>query len=238
MRDNSSVSRSDPAPTMNENHPFIPYRPARLPLETSRARAVEFFATLGARRSVRAFSADPVPRDLVETIVATASTAPSGAHKQPWTFVAVSNPATKAAIRAAAEAEEKVNYESRFPDEWKSDLAPLGTDFVKEHLTTAPWVIVVFAQRYALRPDGSKGKHYYVPESVGIAVGMLLAAATVAGLATLVHTPSPMAFLASCLGRPANEAAFAVIPLGFPASNCTVPDLARKPLSEVLVVVP
>jgi nitroreductase len=221
---------------MSDNHPFIPYRPQRLPIESSRRRASEFLSVLEGRRSVRAFSPDPVPRDLVETIIQAASTAPSGAHKQPWTFVAVSDPATKAAIREAAEAEEKFNYETRFSDEWRRDLAPLGTDFVKEHLTLAPWLVVVFEQRYALREDGSKGKHYYVPESVGIAVGMLLSAATVAGLSTLVHTPSPMAFLGKCLQRPANESAFALIPLGYPAPECRVPDLKRKPLGEVLVV--
>ncbi len=217
---------------------FVPYRPPRLPLEESLSRARAFRATLDGRRSVRMFAPDPVPRELVETIVAAASTAPSGAHKQPWTFVAISDPATKRKIREAAEAEERINYESRFSDEWKTDLAPLGTDFVKEHLTVAPWVIVVFEQRYRLRPDGTKGKHYYVAESVGIAVGMLLSAATVAGLSTLVHTPSPMGFLGKCLMRPPNETAFAVVPLGYPAPDCRVPDLVRKPLGEVMVVDP
>jgi len=217
---------------------FVPFRPARLPLDESLRRAREFHRVLDGRRSVRAFSDEPIPRELVERLVATASTAPSGAHKQPWTFVAVSDPATKVRIREAAEREERINYEQRFPEEWKRDLAPLGTDFVKEHLTTAPWVVVVFEQRWGTQPDGSRAKHYYVVESVGIAVGMFLAAATVAGLATLTHTPSPMGFLGRLLGRPESERAFAVIPLGYPAADCTVPDLKRKPLPEVLVVDP
>lgn len=212
---------------------FVPYRPIRLPVEESRRRAEEFYRTLDARRSVRQFSWDPVPRELIEKLVATASTAPSGAHKQPWTFVAISDPELKRKIREAAEAEEKVNYETRMSEEWKRDLAPLGTDFVKEHLTDAPWIVVVFEQSYGLKPDGSKSKNYYVVESVGIAVGMFLAAATVAGLCTLVHTPSPMGFLREILGRPENEKAFAVIPLGYAASGCSVPDLRRKPLPEV-----
>lgn len=220
---------------MKEPH-FVPYRPVRLPVEESRRRANDFYRTLDGRRSVRQFSTDPVPRDLVETLVATASTAPSGAHKQPWTFVAVSDPELKRKIREAAEAEEKINYETRMSEEWKRDLAPLGTDFVKEHLTDAPWIVVVFEQSYALRSDGSKGKHYYVVESVGIAVGMFVAAATVAGLCTLVHTPSPMGFLREILGHPENEKAFAVIPLGYAAPHCEVPNLGRKAISEVLQV--
>ena len=221
--------------TRNLGPVFVPYRPKRLPVGESLARAERFYRTLDGRRSVRRFSSEPVPRRLVERLIATASTAPSGAHKQPWTFVAVSDPALKAAIRRAAEAEERINYERRFTEEWKRDLAPLGTDFVKEHLTAAPWVIVVFQQNYALRPDGTRGKHYYVVESVGIAAGMLLAAATVAGLATLVHTPSPMGFLSRILRRPPNEKAFAVIPLGYPARSCRVPRLRRKALSQVAV---
>lgn len=214
--------------------PFVPYRPVRFPVEESQRRAEEFYRMLDGRRSVRSFSKDPVPRKLVETLVATASTAPSGAHKQPWTFVAVSDPELKRKIREAAEAEEKINYETRMSQEWKSDLAPLGTDFVKEHLTDAPWIVVVFEQSYALRPDGSKGKHYYVVESVGIAVGMFIAAATVAGLSTLVHTPSPMGYLREVLDRQKNERAFAVIPVGYAASDCTVPNLKRKELQNVL----
>lgn len=217
---------------------FVPYRPPRVSPADGLRRARRLHRILERRRSVRAFSDRPVPRALIEQLVATASTAPSGAHKQPWTFVAVSDPDTKARIREAAEREERINYERRFSEEWKRDLAPLGTDFVKDHLTTAPWVVVVFEQRWARKPDGSRGKHYYVVESVGIAVGMFLAAATVAGLATLTHTPSPMGFLGRLLGRPENERGFAVIPLGYPAAGCRVPDLKRKSLAEVLVVDP
>ena len=217
---------------------FVPYAPPRLPVVESRRRADEFLAVLDGRRSIRRFSTDPVPRDLLDRVIASASTAPSGAHKQPWTFVAISDPAIKARLRAAAEAEERQNYDRRFSEEWKRDLAPFGTDFVKEHLTDAPWVVVVFEQRYAMRPDGTRGLHYYVTESVGIAVGMLLAACAVAGLSTLVHTPSPMAFLSESLGRPENERAFCVIPVGYAPPGVTVPDLRRKPLDEILVVDP
>ncbi len=216
----------------------VPYRPRRLPVEESLRRARALHETLEGRRSVRAFAPDPVPRELLEIMIASASTAPSGAHKQPWTFVAVSDSETKARIRAAAEEEERANYAWRMPEEWKRDLAPLGTDAVKEHLTTAPWVVVVFAQTFELRPDGSHGKNYYVTESVGIALGMLLASAASAGLATLVHTPSPMRFLGELLRRPPNEKAFAIVPIGYPAADCAVPDLARKPLDRVLLVDP
>ena len=217
---------------------FVLHHPPTIPADEALRRAAAFLAVLDARRSVRAFAERPVPRELLEVCVRAASTAPSGAHKQPWTYVAVSDPVTKAAIRAAAEEVERENYASRFPDEWKEDLAPLGTDFVKEHLTDAPWVVVVFQQEFALRPDGTVGKHYYVAQSVGVSVGMFLAVCTVAGLATLVHTPSPMQFLARILGRPRNEKAFAVIPVGYPADDCVVPDLSRKPLADVLVVNP
>ena len=209
---------------------FVPYRPPRLPIDESRRRAADFHAVLEGRRSIRRFSTEPVPRDVLERLISTAGTAPSGAHKQPWTFVAITDAATKARLRVAAEAEERTNYERRFSDEWRRDLAPFGTDFVKEHLTEAPWVVVVFEQRYAMRPDGSRGLHYYVTESVGIAVGMFLAAAAVAGLSTLVHTPSPMGFLSELLGRPENERAFAVIPVGYAPPAVTVPDLKRKTL--------
>ena len=218
--------------------PFVPYGPPRLPLDVSRRRADAFHAVLDGRRSVRQFSRDPVPRDLLERLVAAASTAPSGAHMQPWTFVAISDPGLKQRLREAAEAEERINYEKRFPKEWLEDLAPFGTDFVKEHLTDAPWVVVVFEQRHGWAPGGGTRKHYYVTESVGIAVGMFLAAATVAGLSTLVHTPSPMSFLSKVLARPSNESAFCVIPVGYPAEGARVPDLSRKRLDAVLVVDP
>jgi nitroreductase len=206
-----------------------------------RARAADFYAELERRRTVREFARDPVTLDIVETCVATASTAPSGAHQQPWTFVIVSDPATKAAMREAAEAEERRNYAERMSAEWRSALEPLGTDAVKTHITDAPHVIVVFAQSYGLEPDASepsgkrRRKHYYVDESVGIAVGFLLAALHHAGLATLTHTPSPMGFLRDLLGRPENERAWVLIPVGYPAPDAQVPDIHRKPLDAVCV---
>ncbi len=181
------------------------------------------------------FSTEPVPYELIENAVATAATAPSGAHAQPWTFVVVSDPALKAAIREAAEAEERRSYESRMPDDWLRALRRLGTDDVKAHLTDAPYLIVVFAQAHYAGPDGYSRKHYYVQESVGIACGLLLASLQRAGLATLTHTPSPMGFLREILDRPRNERPYLVIPVGYPAEDATVPDIERKPLHEVLI---
>ncbi|MET8848863.1 nitroreductase family protein [Amycolatopsis sp. NPDC004625] len=215
-------------------HP-VPYRPARLPDAEALARAAALRQRMEARRSVRMFSPDPVPERAVLDAIAVASTAPSGAHQQPWTFVLVTDPAVRRRIREAAEAEEQLSYDGRLGDEWLAALRPLGTDAVKPHLTDAPYLIVVFQQRFALDGDGGVRKHYYVDESVGIAVGMLLTALQVAGLAALTHTPSPMRFLGELLGRPRNEKAFAVIPVGYPADDCVVPDLHRKPLDEVLV---
>ena len=207
----------------------------RMGTEKQLARSAAFLASMRRRRTVRHFSVEPVPWQLVENAIATAATAPSGAHQQPWTFVAVADPALKGRIRRAAEQEERRSYEGRMSAEWLEALRPLGTDWRKPHLEDAPWLVVVFEQAYALRPDGSKVKHYYVRESVGIAVGLLLASLHEAGLATLTHTPSPMGFLREALRRPANERAFCVIPVGYPAAGATVPDLARKPLDEVLV---
>ncbi len=203
-----------------------------------RQRGEDFLALMTRRRSVRMFADHPVSRTLIELAVAAASTAPSGAHKQPWCFVAVSDPATKAKIREAAEEEERVNYlDNRMNDEWQEALAPLGTDHHKEFLEVAPWVVVLFEQRYELRPDGERRKNYYVKESVGIAAGMFVTALHTMGLATLPHTPSPMAFLAHVLGRPDNERAFAMFPVGYPLPGVRVPDLRRKALDDVLVVV-
>lgn len=214
---------------------FVPYTLPKLSDEASLRRVQEFRASLDTRRSVRQFSRDPVSRAVIEEVLAAAGTAPSGAHKQPWTFVAISDPALKQRIRDVAEEEERRFYGELAPQQWLDDLAPLGTDWHKTHLTDAPWLIVVFAQEYAMRDDGSKGKHYYVNESVGIAVGFLLAAIRQAGLASLTHTPSPMAFLRTELGRPANERAYVVIPVGYPAPGCKVPDLKRKPLDQFTV---
>jgi iodotyrosine deiodinase len=212
----------------------VPYRPHRMPTPESLRAAAELRERMEQRRSVRAFSPDPVPEQLVLDAIAVAATAPSGAHQQPWTFVLVTDPEVRARIRAAAESEEQVSYAGRLGDEWLAALRPLGTDEHKPHLTDAPYLIVVFQQRYYL--DGrERHKHYYVDESVGIAVGMLLTALHLAGLAALVHTPSPMRFLSEVLGRPRNEKAFAVIPVGYPAEDAVVPDLVRKSLDQVLV---
>jgi len=201
-----------------------------------------FGAVMEQRRSVRDFSPEPVPRELVVEACRVAGMAPSGAHQQPWTFVLIGDePELRRRIREAAEAEEREGYAHRMSPEWLEALAPLGTDWHKPHLTDAPWLIVVFEQVYGLRRQGDEAarvKHYYVRESVGIAVGFLLAALTHAGLATLTHTPSPMGFLRDILGRPENERPYVVIPVGYPAADATVPDLARKQLPEILVELP
>ena len=198
-------------------------------------RAQDFHNLMGRRRSVRHFSSDPVPFELIAEVVRTAGTAPSGAHKQPWTFCVVGDPDMKRRIREAAEEEERINYGGRMSDEWLDDLKPFGTDWQKPFLETAPWLVVVFKRAYELEADGTKHQNYYVNESVGIATGFLLAAAHHAGLATLTHTPSPMNFLARLLERPDNERPFLLIPMGYPAEGCLVPDLQRKPAEEVLV---
>ncbi len=217
---------------------FIAHKPERLDPAEARHRAEGFFALMDGRRSVRHFSNESVSMEVIDDLIRTASTAPSGAHKQPWTFCVVTDPALKHAIREAAEEEEHDSYNGRMPKEWLEDLAPLGTDWRKEFLDIAPCLIVVFKRAYELQPDGGKRKNYYVEESVGIACGFLLAAARNAGLVTLTHTPSPMNFLAQLLKRPDNERAFVLIPIGYPAENCEVPDLRRKPLDQVLVRYP
>ena len=215
--------------------PRIPYSVPELDPATRLDRARAFFADLDARRSVRDFSDAPVDRALVELAIRTASTAPSGAHRQPWTFVAISDPETKRQIRLAAEQEERAFYAGRAPDDWLDALGPLGTDASKPFLETAPWIVVLFAQRSGVAADGSRRKNYYVSESCGIAAGMFIAALHQMGLATLTHTPSPMGFLHELLRRPAGEAPYILFPVGVPADGATVPDLARKPLDEVSV---
>jgi nitroreductase len=217
----------------------VPYDFERLSVEEMSQRAASLFENLNTRRSVRNFSPEPVPRHLIETAIRTASTAPSGAHRQPWTFVVVGDAATKGRIRQAAEYEEHQNYEGgRLPAEWREALAPLGTDSDKSYIETAPWIVVLFEQRYTLTSDGETLKNYYVKESVGIAAGLFIAALHIAGLATLTHTPSPMAFLSRILERPENERPFVLFPVGFPADDCRVPDLQRKALDEVAVFHP
>jgi len=197
-------------------------------------RSEEFLASMATRRTVRSFSSETVPLALVENAIRCASLAPSGANQQPWRFVVVADPEIKREIRIAAETEERENYEHRFPDEWLEALRVHGTDWHKEFLETAPYLIVVFRIDYGL--DGDRRiKHYYVQESVGIAVGFLLAALHISGLATLTHTPSPMGFLQRILERPANERPFVLIPVGFPAPSAQVPHLTKKPLEEVML---
>jgi nitroreductase len=214
---------------------FVPLAFERIDEREQLERSRRFLAQMQRRRSVRAFSIEPVPYEIVANAVAAAGTAPSGAHQQPWTFVVVADQEIKRRIREAAEEEERRSYESRMSDAWLEALRPLGTDWRKAHIEDAPYVVVAFEQAYGRRADGSKIKHYYVKESVGIAVGLLLASLHDAGLATLTHTPSPMGFLREILGRPENERPYVLIPVGYPAAGCTVPDLERKPLDEILV---
>lgn len=212
---------------------------ARIPEPEMAQRSESMLTEMQRRRSVRAFSSEPAPLQIIESAILTAGTAPSGAHQQPWTFVMVTDLETRLKMRAAAEAEERKSYDERMSPAWLEALAPLGTDWEKPHLTDAPCVIVVFEQAYGVEqaPDGSikRVKHYYVQESVGIAVGFLLAALHHAGLAALTHTPSPMTFLRDLLGRPENERPFVVIPVGYPSVGADVPDLTRKTLSEILI---
>jgi iodotyrosine deiodinase len=212
----------------------VPLEFDRLDPEEAIARSRAFTATMEARRSVRLFSPEPVPRELIDNALAVAGTAPSGAHQQPWTFALVSDPELKAKLREAAEKEERDFYERRATDEWKEAIEPIGTDWVKTHITDAPYVIVVFEQPWRPGPDGTKIKHYYVRESVGIAVGFLLAALQVSGLCALTHTPSPMGFLRELLDRPEHERPFILIPVGYPAEDAVVPDLSRKPLDAIV----
>ena len=215
---------------------FVPYQPETVAPDEALQRVRALREELEGRRTVRMFDPDrPVAREVIEEVLLAAGTAPSGAHKQPWTFVAVCDADLKRRIREATEEQERRFYEEVAPDEWLRDLEPLGTDFHKAHLTDAPWLLVVFAQDHALRPDGSKAKHYYVSESVGIACGFLLAAVRRAGLVALTHTPSPMGYLRDLLGRPANERTYLVVPVGYPAPDCAVPDLRRKGLDEFVV---
>jgi nitroreductase len=187
------------------------------------------------RRTTRHFSTESVPRALIELAIQTAGTAPSGAHQQPWTFVAVAAPELKQRMRDAAEREEHAFYHGKAPEEWLSALAPLGTDEHKTHLSDAPWVVVLFRQTYGVNADGSKRTFYYTQESCGIAAGLFIAAVHQMGLVTLTHTPSPMAFLSELLERPVNEKAMLVMPVGYPAAKAQVPDIARKALDEIAV---
>jgi nitroreductase len=215
------------------------YRPQafeleRLPAETALRRSRAFLALMQTRRSIRHFSLDPVAPELIENAIRTAGSAPSGANQQPWTFVVITSEETKRAIREAAEREEELLYRERASEEYLEAIRPIGTNAVKPHVTDAPVLIVVFEQPWRLE-DGEKKKHYYVRESVGIAVGLMLASLHAAGLATLTHAPSPMGFLKDILGRPENERPFLLIPVGYPAADAEVPSLTKKSLEEIAV---
>lgn len=224
--------------TKNNEHGFPMME--HLPTVYTEAEMIEksssFYQWYNKRRSVRDFSDKEVPKEIIENILLAASSAPSGAHKQPWTFVAVQNKSIKHKIRLAAEEEERKSYEDRMPDEWLEELKPIGTDWRKPFLETAPWLIVVFKRSYNIE-NGKKTNNYYVSESVGLASGFLLSAIHHAGLVSLTHTPSPMNFLHTILQRPENEKPFLLIPVGYPAKEVWVPDLQRKKLSDFAVFI-
>lgn len=215
-------------------HPFIPYKREEYSAKDMIERSKEFYDWAETRRSVRDFESTPVPKEVMENIILTASTAPSGAHKQPWTFCLISNAELKSKLRALAEEEEKKSYAGRMSDVWIKDLEPLGTDWVKEFIDVAPWIVVVMKRPYELEENGTKHQNYYVNESVGLASGFLLMAIHNAGLVALTHTPSPMNFIAKALERPDNERPFLLIPVGYPAKDARVPDLTRKSKDEII----
>jgi nitroreductase len=212
----------------------IPYHMPELSESELIKNSEEFYQSMDSRRTVREFDTRSFPVEVLENIIRTAGTAPSGAHKQPWTFCLISDPQLKRKIRQAAEEEEKISYSQRMPEDWKNDLKPLGTDWEKPFLEEAPYLIVVFKQSYGLE-DGEKVQHYYVSESVGIACGFLIAAIHHAGLVTVTHTPSPMNFLSKLLNRPINEKPFLLLPIGYPKSETYVPDIKRKGLEKIIV---
>jgi nitroreductase len=215
------------------DYPFVPYSHETYSEEEMLFRSKVFYRWMDKRRSVRDFSDKPVAKEIIDNIILAASTAPSGAHKQPWTFCIISDPEIKSAIRQAAEKEEFESYSHRMSEEWLIDLKPFQTDWKKPFLEIAPYLIVVFKKAYDLLPDGTKRNNYYVNESVGLACGFLLAAIHHAGLVALTHTPSPMNFLSSILKRPENERPFLLIPVGYPADEVLVPKLERKKLEDV-----
>ena len=217
---------------------FIPYDAPRYDDQAMLERSQSFYELMDQRRSVRQFSDKPVDRRVLENLIRTASSAPSGAHKQPWTFALISNAELKHRIRVLAEREEFENYNGRMSDRWLEDLAKLGTNHIKEFLDIAPYLVVVFKKAYDFDQEGKKTQNYYVNESGGIAVGFLIAAIHYAGLVTLTHTPSPMNFLEKALERPANERAYLLIPIGHPAEDAEVPDLERKPLADIMADYP
>ena len=212
---------------------FITLQTQKLSEKEVIAKSENYYKKISKRRSVRDFSDKEIPREVIESILKAAGSAPSGANKQPWTFCVISNTELKSEIRKLAEIEEYENYHGRMSDSWKEDLEHLGTDHIKEFLEIAPYLIVVFKKNYDLDEDENKSKNYYVNESVGIACGFLITAIHQAGLVTLTHTPSPMKFLQTALGRPKNEKAYLLLPVGYPAKDCKVPDLKRKNLDKI-----
>lgn len=218
---------------LTDGYPFVSYTKEPVNPDDMEKSSREFYEWMDKRRTVRDFSNKPVPKEVIENIILTASSAPSGAHKQPWRFCVVSSPEIKKQIRAEAEKEEYDSYNGRMPEEWLEDLRPLQTDWKKEFLEIAPYLIIVFKKSYELKPDGSKANVYYANESCGIACGFLLAAIHHAGLVALTHTPSPMNFLSKVLNRPENEKPYLLIPVGYAADECWVPDLKRKELKQV-----
>ena len=208
-----------------------------LPESEMHERAIALYQQMDSRRTTRHFSQRPVSRKLIESAILSGSTAPSGAHLQPWTFVAVSNSEIKAKMREAAEIEEKKTYSERMPEAWQEVLAPLGTDAVKQHMTDAPWIVVLFRQTKRSRSNGESGPTYYSTESCGIAAGMFIHAIHNMGLVTLTHTPSPMGFLRDILNRPAHEHAMLVMPVGYPAEDAEVPDISRKELQDIAIFI-
>ncbi|MGV6860365.1 MAG: nitroreductase family protein [Putridiphycobacter sp.] len=218
---------------MNSNHKQIPYQGLNFTEEESLAKSQDFFALMNQRRSVRFFSTEPVQEAIINNIIKTAGTAPSGAHKQPWSFCVITNPDLKKQIRIAAEKEEQLNYSKRMSETWLNDLEPIGTNENKPFLEHAPILIALFRKPFDYDEEGSKTKNYYVNESVGIAAGFLITAIHNAGLSTLTHTPSPMNFLEKILARPDNEKAYLLLPVGYPSNDCTVPDFTRKNLNEI-----
>lgn len=214
--------------------PFIPYKGIRFEENEMVKRTDDFYQNLNLRRSVRDFSDRDVPKEVIEKIIMTASSAPSGAHKQPWTFCAVSDPTIKSEIKIAAEKEEYESYHNRMSDEWLEALKPIGTNWEKPFLEIAPWLIIIFKKAYDLDEQGNKSKNYYVNESVGIASGFLISAIHQAGLVTLTHTPSPMNFLQKILNRPENERPYLLLPVGYPSEDAQVPNFGRKSAEEVI----
>nr|XP_012229143.1 PREDICTED: iodotyrosine dehalogenase 1 [Linepithema humile]XP_012229144.1 PREDICTED: iodotyrosine dehalogenase 1 [Linepithema humile]XP_012229145.1 PREDICTED: iodotyrosine dehalogenase 1 [Linepithema humile]XP_012229146.1 PREDICTED: iodotyrosine dehalogenase 1 [Linepithema humile]XP_012229147.1 PREDICTED: iodotyrosine dehalogenase 1 [Linepithema humile]XP_012229148.1 PREDICTED: iodotyrosine dehalogenase 1 [Linepithema humile]XP_012229149.1 PREDICTED: iodotyrosine dehalogenase 1 [Linepithem len=230
------LEENEEEPALPRDLKHIPYQYVRLSEKELLARALEFYQLAAARRTLRFFSADPVPKEIIHEIIRTAGTAPSGAHTEPWSFVVVSNPTVKSKIRSIVEQEEEINYKKRMGVKWTTDLSPLKTDWIKEYLTVAPYLILVFKQTYGTLPNGKKKIHYYHEMSVSIACGILITAIQCAGLVTLTSTPLNCGpAIRSLLNRPPNEKLVLLLPVGYPAEDATVPDLQRKPLSEILV---